>query len=106
MIAPIVRRRVALTGIGVITPIGTGRRDGLDVLHPAIAGHLVTPQDVPAAIVAARTSGAGAPLEIGSPLAPLADRLLPDVYVNTQPLPYYDRTPPGQVPTGGVHVGF
>jgi len=27
VIAPIVRHRVALTGIGVITPIGTGRRD-------------------------------------------------------------------------------
>ena len=27
MIAPIVRHRVAVTGIGVVTPIGTGRRE-------------------------------------------------------------------------------
>jgi len=91
--------------------VGTGRRDGLNVLHPAVLGRLLGPQDVPGPeaapsghpeVPAALTVQAPAP---GS----VADGLSPDVYTNTQPLRDYQQTPPGQVPpsaTGGVHVGF
>ncbi len=91
--------------------VGTGRRDGLNVLHPALAGRLLAPQDVPAPAAAP----SGGPEETTAltlqapPPGSVADTLSPDVYTNTQPLRDYQQTPPGQVPpfpTGGVHVGF
>jgi len=84
--------------------VGTGRRDGLNVLHPLIAGRLVSPDDVPGAT----PGGAAVPpgLEVGAPQPFLASRLSKDVATNTQPLLDYKQTPPGQVPSGSVKVGF
>jgi hypothetical protein len=79
--------------------MGTGRRDGLNVLHPLVVGHLQAPQDV-AQTAAASELGARAPQEF------LGDRLSPDIYTNTQPLQDYQATPPGQVPPGSVKVAF
>jgi hypothetical protein len=86
--------------------IGTGRRDGLNVLHPAVMGRLLAPSDVP------QGEGAGAgpttPSQVGAsaPQGPLADRLSADVRTNTQPLLDYQNVPPGQAPPGSVKVGF
>jgi len=92
-----------LEGTGIV---GTGRRDGLDVLHPAVMGRLLAPQDVPGGFGAAGAAAGAAPLGCGAPPMPLADRLSPDVYANTQPLLDFKRTPPGRLPSGAVHVGF
>jgi len=91
--------------------IGTGRRDGLNVAHSVVAGHLLAPQDVPNLEGAPSAGPEAAPaLIVQAPLpGSVADNLSPDVYTNTQPLRDYQQTPPGQVPasaTGGVHVGF
>jgi hypothetical protein len=92
--------------------VGTGRRDGLNVLHPAVLGRMLAPQDVPGPGEEPGNDGAEestAPI-VHAPLpGSVADRLSPDVYTNTQPLRDYQQTPPGAVPpsaTGGVHVGF
>ncbi len=84
--------------------IGTGRRDGLNVLHPAVAGRVLSPQDVPPSLQAG-TAAAGA-LGAGAPGGFLAERLSPDVYTNTQPLQDYQQAPPGRIPAGGVRVHF
>ena len=91
--------------------VGTGRRDGLNVLHPAVVGRLLAPQDVPgAAVTPSGSSREATALIVRAPLpGSVADNLSADVYTNTQPLLDYRRTPPGRVPpgsTGGVHVGF
>jgi FecR-like protein len=91
--------------------VGTGRRDGLSVQHPAVAGHLVSPQDVPAGVSpvteAATTAAAAAGgLMVGPPQPFLAQQLSQDVYTNTQPLLDFQQAPPGVPPTGGVRVGF
>jgi hypothetical protein len=80
--------------------VGTGRRDGLNVLHPAVAGHLLAPQDVPGPAEAGEDGReATRALAVHAPLpGSVADRLSPDVYTNTQPLRDYQHTPPGQVP--------
>ena len=83
--------------------IGTGRRDGLNVLHPLIAGRLQSPDDVPGAAGAA---AAAAKLGVGPPQTFLASRLSKDVATNTQPLLDFQQTPPGQAPSGAVKVGF
>lgn len=80
--------------------VGTGRRDGLNVLHPVVAGRLLSSQDTPQAAVGAETSRERPPQGF------LADRLSQDVYTNTQPLLDYENTPPGQVPPGSVTVGY
>jgi hypothetical protein len=49
---------------------------------------------------------AAAQAGVGAPELPLAYRLSPDVYANTQPLLDFKRTPPGRLPSGAVHVGF
>jgi hypothetical protein len=80
--------------------LGTGRRDGLNVLHPLMAGRLVSPDDTPQGAVGAEVAGVGAPPGF------LANRLSQDVYTNTQPLLDYENTPPGQVPPGSVTVHY
>ncbi len=88
--------------------VGTGRRDGLNVLHPAVMGHLLAPQDAPAGPSAAGMPAAAVQAAVEAPEQPLAYRLSPDVYANTQPLLDFKRTPPGHPPSGTVqvHVGF
>lgn len=85
--------------------IGTGRRDGLNILHPALAGRILGQQDLPAA---AGEKGPAAPpgLVVGPPQEFLAQQLSPDVRTNTQPLLDFKLTPPGQAPSGTVKVGF
>jgi FecR protein len=87
--------------------VGTGRRDGLEVLHPATEGHLLSAQDVPAAIVPSPPP-APAGLQLGPPQGFLAQVLSPDIATNTQPLLDFERTLPGHSPggTGNVKVGF
>jgi len=80
--------------------LGTGHRDGLNIEHPAVAGRLLAVQDVPVGVAPA---GAGE-IVVGAPQEFLVDRLSPDVRTNTQPLLDFERTPPDQVPTGGVKV--
>jgi len=92
------RFRQYLEGLEII---GTGRRDSLHVQHPAVAGRLLSPQDLPKP-AAARVSAEG--LVVGRPQKFLAERLSLDVRTNTQPLGVFQSTPPGQVPTGGVKV--
>jgi hypothetical protein len=92
--------RQYLSGLEII---GTGRGDGLNVRHVAASGRLLTPQDLPTA--AARHTGPGG-VRPSAPRRFLADHLSPDVATNTQPLLDFRNTPPGQVPVGGVHVGF
>lgn len=80
--------------------LGTGRRDGLNVLHPLVAGRLASPDDTPQGATTAEAAAAGVPKGF------LANRLSQDVYTNTQPLLDYENTPPGQVPPGGVTVRY
>lgn len=86
--------------------IGTGRRDGLNVFHPALAGRLLSAQDIPGPVRtgAARTAAEG--LVPGAPEDFMAERLSPDVRTNTQPLRDFKLVPPGRVPSGNVNVGF
>jgi len=86
--------------------VGTGRRDGLNVLHPAVMGRLLASQDAVASPSTPGMPAAAAQAVLGAPEQPLAYRLSPDVYANTQPLLDFKRTPPGRVPSGTVHVGF
>jgi len=99
------RLRKFLEGLDIL---GTGRRDGLNVLHPSLAGRVMTPQDLPAGSAAAMPAehAIAEGLEIGAPQGSLAQRLSPDVRTNTQPLLDFRRTPPGRIPVGGVKVGF
>lgn len=84
--------------------VGTGRRDGLNVLHPAVVGRLLAPQDVPSAGVAPTVDHqAATELTVGAPRGSAADNLSPDVYTNTQPLLDYRRPPTS---TGSVRVRF
>lgn len=92
--------------------VGTGRRDGLNVLHPAVVGRVLAPQDVPGAGPVpgvdewAPRPDQGQWMALRAP-APgsVADSLSPDVYANTQPLPVY-RAYVGAARTGGVRVEF
>ena len=96
------RFRQYIDGLDIV---GTGRRDGLSVQHPVVAGHLVTPQDVPGTVSPSAAAAAGG-LTVGAPSPSLAEQLSPDIYTNTQQLLDFQRTPPGHVPTGGVRIGF
>lgn len=89
---------------------GTGRRDGLNVEHPLLAGRLLAAEDVPATAVATQEP-LPAVMEARPGQAPLAMRYSSDVYTNRQPLRQYRLVPPGTrvVPgpsTGGVVVDF
>lgn len=79
--------------------VGTGRRDGLNVFHPATVGRVLAATDVPK-----RTLGGMAGLTPGAPQMFLADVVSSDVYTNTQPLLQY-RQPIGGAGTGSVKVG-
>jgi len=85
--------------------IGTGGHDGLSEMHPALAGHLLSPQDVPGGAAGGAVAEG---LKVTAPPEFLADRLSPDVRANTQPLLEFKSVPPGQSPkaTGGIKVGF
>lgn len=95
------QRRRAAAGIEIA---GTGRRDGLNVLHPVIAGRLIGPEDLPGAEASAPPAqwrlGGAAPGLVGGAAQSM------DVYTNTQPLQVFRALPPGRLPTGGVRVRF
>ncbi|MCX8073310.1 MAG: FecR family protein [Candidatus Binatia bacterium] len=78
---------------------GTGRRDGLNVLHPLTLGRLLDPSDVP---------GAPAPQWLGAqaPSVPLPQFMSEDVYTNTQPIEVFRVFRPGYPLTGDVRVDF
>jgi hypothetical protein len=82
--------------------VGTGRRDGLDVLHPVARGKLLATGDVPTTRAGRATSG----LRLGTPQESLADRLSADVRTNTEPLLEYKRRRPGAPSITGVEVEF
>lgn len=92
------RFRQYLNGLDIL---GTGGRDGLGVEHPVLSGRLLAPQDIP---VPPQPAARGVP--VGAPQGFLAEQLSPDIATNTQPLLDYRSTPPGQVPSGSVKVGF
>jgi hypothetical protein len=94
------RLRQYLQGLELI---GSGRRDGLNVLHPVIAGRLIMPDDVPGG---RRDEAALAALGDAPPPAPRSQALSLDVYTNAQPLRGFRANPPGRPLTGGVRVGF
>jgi hypothetical protein len=84
---------------------GTGRRDGLNIYHPVIAGRLITPDDVPGGSPGG-TAMAQIPLGGDAPgLTPMSRHSM-DVYTNTQPIEVFKVFPPGRLPTGGVRVRF
>jgi hypothetical protein len=95
------QRRRSLAGIEIA---GTGRRDGLNVLHPVIAGRLIGPQDLPGAEAPEPARqwrlGGDAPGFAGAAAQSL------DVYTNSQPLQVFRALPPGRVPAGGIRVRF
>lgn len=84
--------------------LGTGRRDGLNVLHPVLGGRLLSPDDVPGG----RGAGAALARALGSstPGVPLGAALSADVYTNTQPIEVFRALPPGRPLTGDVRVDF
>lgn len=88
--------------------VGTGRRDGLNVLHPVVTGKLAAAQDVPGAKAPTALTADGR-LKVGTPPESLGEQLSADVRTNTQPLLEYRRKQAG-VPlpptTGGVVVDF
>lgn len=83
-----------------VTVVGTGRRDGLEVLHPAARGRLLAAGDVPVPREVAP------PLQLVPPQESLADRLSADVRTNTEPLLEYERRRPGVPSVTGVEVEF
>jgi len=82
--------------------LGTGREDGLEVLHPALNGRLLSSADMPGL----RTGRLAGGLRLGAPDEFLAERLSADVRTNTQPLLEYKRRDPGRPSATGVQVDF
>jgi hypothetical protein len=96
------RFRQYLEGLEII---GTGHRDGLSVLHPAVAGRVLAAEDVaPATAGGAPGPTTAAALPLHAPDGSLAEQLSPEIYTNTQPLLDFRNTPPGRLPTGAVTV--
>jgi hypothetical protein len=81
---------------------GTGRRDGLEVLHPAMSGRLLSPADTPGG----RTRRMAQGLRLAAPGEFLAEQLSADVRTNTQPLLEYKRRNPGTPSATGVDIEF
>jgi hypothetical protein len=79
--------------------LGTGRQDGLEVLHPALNGRLMSSADMPRSRLAYG-------LRLGAPEEFLAEQLSADVRTNTQPLLEYKRRDPGIPSATGVEVDF
>ena len=105
--AAVPRERMQQYEVG-LQIVGTGRRDGLNVLHPLLNGKLLAAQDVPGAKPVAAAMAAGE-LKVGAPEEVLGERLSADVRTNTQPLLEYRRLQPGLpllANRGGVHVDF
>lgn len=82
-----------------IEVFGTGRRDGLNVLHPLTLGRLLEPTDVAAARHVDPWHGR-------PPGLSLPERMSADVYTNTQPIEVFRALPPGRPLTGDVRVDF
>lgn len=83
---------------------GTGRRDGLNVLHPLLAGKLLSPEHVPGGRAASRA--AGSELGLTPPGPTLGAAYSADVYTNTQPIEVFRALPPGRPLGGDVRVDF
>jgi FecR protein len=84
--------------------VGTGEREGLDARHPLVAGELVRDED---RLAGATAAGAGPSyIDTGAPGETLQDRLSPDLRVHTQPIPEFEKVPPGVPPAGNVEVDF
>ena len=78
---------------------GTGSRESLDMLSPALTGHLFQPTDTPGAVL----SQAGGPGPGGSYLHPVAPENFvethsQDMWATQQPIPEYELAPPDVVP--------
>jgi hypothetical protein len=76
--------------------IGTGRRDGLNVLHPAVMGRLLATKDAPEGLLAKPAGDDTAKAE--RPVEFFAQRYSPEVRTNTEPLLEFRQTPPGVPP--------
>ncbi len=86
--------------------LGTGRRDGLNVFHPVIAGRLITPADVPGGGDTGSATPSTVHLAAVTPGVPGSAVRSLDVYTNTQPLEVYQVFSPGRLPSGGIKVEF
>ncbi len=98
--------RQYLEGLDIV---GTGGRDSLGSVHPAVKGALLSQADNVnqlAGTEAPKKPAAPSGLVVGAPDEGVASQLSADVATNTQPLLEFRASPPGGMPTGSVHVGF
>ena len=86
--------------------IGTGGKDSLGSVHPAVKGALLSEADNVNQVAGTQAAKPATGLVVGAPDEGVAARLSPDVATNTQPLPEFQASPPGSVPSGSVRVGF
>lgn len=78
---------------------GTGRRDGLNVLHPLTLGRVLDSSDI-----LGRPSAQGWMLQ--APTLTLPEQMSVDVYTNTQPIEVFRAFTPGYPITGDVRIDF
>jgi hypothetical protein len=78
--------------------IGTGSDDHLDAGHALVTGHLLAPTDRPDLPRPSRAAAEGEYLRTAVPGETLLEQLSPDLRTNTQPIPEYDLTLPGEQP--------